>query len=92
MPDVTIAQVQAEMDALKVQIAALQSQPGFWAGLDARITANPKLTAMLSSLLFAALTWATTYFSTPVKEVPGPERVVYKDAPTPGYTKSKEMP
>lgn len=91
MADITPQELKDMIDRLEARANALESAPGFWAGLDERIKANPKIMVFMTMLLSIVGTWFSTYFSKPeTRDVPGPERVIERHLP--GPTIIKEVP
>jgi hypothetical protein len=68
--------MQAQIDALKEEVAKLEAKPSFWEGLSNWLAANPKTAHLLNAVLVSAATWALTYFSVPAtRTVYAPEPV-----------------
>ena len=83
MPD-----IGERLDAIESRLDKLEKSASVIGWIEQIIRTNPKVATALTALVTIAATWASTYFSVQPVQVPGPEKVIYRDAPV----KEKEGP
>lgn len=90
LKDIAERVVKLETWQGKVALKIDTMSGGWWDGLEKFVQNHPKIALGAATLLAAVVSWATTYFSVPTRDVPGPEKVIVREVEKEPAGKSKQ--